>query len=309
MKNITLSINPIYACNFRCEFCYLTKEQLSDRTTLALDALESRLQELREEGVSIDHVDLYGGEISLLSEDYLDDVDRLLAGAGRPTINVVTNLYKIHPFFLKDHIDLSVSFDFDCRQSHEKVLANMESIDKEIAVLVLASPELMRKNVEEMVDTFNRVQNVKSVEIKPYSSNQANQLGCSDEDFEEFIKSWIECQTAKNFEFVNLNSIKHAMRGERNAFSDDHLYVTPSGKYGVLEFDGAGREFFLELESFKEYEAWKEHEKSRVGGNSYCSKCEYLGRCLTEHYREVDSVERSCNGYYKLLKWAERQEL
>ncbi len=30
-KPITVSVNPSYFCNFRCDFCYLTEEQLSDQ--------------------------------------------------------------------------------------------------------------------------------------------------------------------------------------------------------------------------------------------------------------------------------------
>ena len=35
MKPITVSINPSYFCNFRCDFCYLTSEQLGDQKDLA----------------------------------------------------------------------------------------------------------------------------------------------------------------------------------------------------------------------------------------------------------------------------------
>ena len=30
LNPITLSVNPTYYCNFRCDFCYLTEEQLRD---------------------------------------------------------------------------------------------------------------------------------------------------------------------------------------------------------------------------------------------------------------------------------------
>lgn len=292
-------------CNFRCEFCYLTPEQLSDEKTLDLTKLSSLVNELKAKQVQIDHVDLYGGEIALLSNDYLEAMDKILLEAGDPSLNIVTNMSKFHPFFLKEHVDLSVSFDFECRQSHEKVLQNIMQTNKDIAILMLASPKLMAKDVEQMIVTFNGIQNIKTVEIKPYSSNQANQFTTNDEDFETFVKKWIDSKTTKRFELINQREIESSLAKTRNAFSDDHIYITPSGKFAVLEFDDKNHEFFLELDDFDAYLKWQEIEKKRVKANQFCSKCEYFGRCLTEHYRDVRSIENSCNGFYKLLKWSE----
>ena len=32
-----------------------------------------------------------------------------------------------------------------------------------------------------------------------------------------------------------------------------------------------------------------------------CKNCEYLGRCLTEHYQYVSDLKNGCNGYRYLL--------
>ena len=311
MKKINLSVNPLYLCNFRCDFCYLTHKQLSDRNVMPLSELEKRLLDLRENGVQIEHVDLYGGEIGLLDLEYLESLDELLLQAGDPQINIVTNLSNVHPFFLKEHVDLSVSFDFGCRQSSEKVLQNIIGLNKTVAILMLASPRLLEKDVDTMIQTFSSIQNIVSVEVKPYSSNQANQLSCSDEDYEEFIKKWIDSSVAKNFEFVNSREIELSLSRKKNAFSDNHLYIEPSGKFAVLDFDQNSNEFFNILNSVDDYYDWCKIEKKRVSENIFCTSCEFYGHCLTEHYRNVTSLEKSCNGFYKLLRWAkeERQEL
>ena len=72
-ETIDLSINPTYGCNFRCSFCYLTEEQLGERRVLGLDILEQKLKEISTERL-IRHADVYGGEIGLLEEDYLQDL-------------------------------------------------------------------------------------------------------------------------------------------------------------------------------------------------------------------------------------------
>lgn len=308
MKSIVLSINPIYLCNFRCNFCYLTEKQLEDKKTLSLDNLEKKLIEIKKENYQIDHVDIYGGEVALLSEDYLYSLDAILEKYDNPSINIITNFYKLNKYLLEDHVSVSVSFDFEAREKHELVIQNIIKFKKDIAILMLASPELLKLEVDKMISIFNNIKNIKTVEIKPYSKNQANNLDVSDSDYENFIKKWIDSKTNKKFEFTNLENIKKSLSKKYNAFSDNHLYLTPSGNYAVLEFDSKDKEFFLELENLKEYENWCDKEKKRVNDNLFCKKCEYQGNCLTEHYRDVKSLENSCNGFKKLLDWAKDQK-
>lgn len=309
MKSIVLSINPIYLCNFRCNFCYLTEKQLSDKKTLPLDVLERKLIEIKKENYQIDHVDIYGGEVALISEDYLYSLDALLAKYDNPSINVITNFSKINKYFLEDHVDISVSFDFEAREKYELVLQNIIKFKKDISILMLASNDLLKLDVNKMISIFNSIENIKTIEIKPYSKNQANNLSVSDSEYEDFIKKWIDSKIGKKFEFTNLENIKRSLSKKYNAFSDNHIYLNPSGNYAVLEFDSEDKEFFLELKNIKEYENWCIKEKKRVGENLFCKKCEYQGNCLTEHYRDVKSLENSCNGFKKLLDWAKDQKL
>lgn len=304
MKKIALSLNPTYLCNFRCNFCYLTPEQLADKNKLDLNSLRTMLKEVKEKGYIFEHVDLYGGEVGLLSGDYLYEIDEILyEHNAESTLNVVTNLFKVPDFFYEDHISLSVSYDFECRERSSEVLQNMLLMKKDIAVLMLASPCLIKKDVTEMVTIFNGISNIKSVEIKPYSSNQANKLDVSYKEFEDFVIKWLEAD--KKFTLQNELNIKECIDLKSNSFSDDHVYITPNGKFGVLEFDKNDDEYFLELDSFEGYLSWANKEKKNVKENSYCKECKYLGTCLTEHYRDVKDLKNSCNGFYNLLSWGE----
>lgn len=303
-KFINISLNPTYLCNFRCSFCYLTEEQLADSKKIELHRLIEMLQEIKAAGYRIDMLDLYGGEVGLLSEDYLEKMRKILLYAGAGEINVITNLYKIHPYFLHPSVQLSVSFDFKARERHEQVLANIIKTPKEIAILMLASPELITQDVDEMIRVFNSIGNIVSVEIKPYSKNQANSMRITDKDFEEFVKKWLTSPVKKNFTFVNADRIKDSLSGKYSAYSDSHVYITPNGKFGVLEFDKNDNEFFLEMNSFNEYLDWADKEKLKVKSNTICNSCPYLGTCLTEHYRDVKSIENSCNGFRHLLDWS-----
>lgn len=296
-----VSLNPTYFCNFRCSFCYLTQAQLSDPKSINLDVLGSRLAQVNSYR-PIEAIDLYGGEVGLMSEQKWYDLKAVIRKHYSGPINVITNLSRIHKGFLDDDIELSVSYDFDVRQASTSVRNNILALDKRISVLILASKELIKRLPCFMISELNLMANVKSVEIKPYSSNQANADDVTFREFEDFVRKWIETPN-KRFEFVNEFLIEDALDGLSNSFSDDHIYITPSGKFGVLEFDSSDNEYFMEIDSMHEYHEWTLREKGRVAANATCSGCEYFGKCLSEHLREVRDLKNSCNGFKGLLDW------
>lgn len=299
-----LSINPTYYCNFRCEFCYLTKDQLGDRLLLPLDVLEKRIKEVLPYA-SIDMVDLYGGEIGLLPEKYVEDLCDILADHGIYDINIITNLSMINRVILNPNFYVTVSYDFDCREQHERVWNNMLLLNKPFSILILAGPDIIKKTPDKMISQLNMLSNLSSVEIKPYSTNQANAHKVTHRQFELFVQQWIESPITKNFQFVNQDNIVLSLNGKKNAFSNDHVYITPTGHFAVLEFDLNDREYFKELSSVQEYIQWAEQEPDKNISN-ICKGCGYYGKCLTEHYRYVRDLDNGCNGYKGLLDWYDK---
>ena len=205
----------------------------------------------------------------------------------------------IHDYFFDEDVYLSVSYDFEAREKSDLVYQNMMQSKAPIAVLILATPQVINMDVDYMINMLNMCNSIDSVEIKPYSSNQANQYKVTHKQFEEFVSKWIDSKVEKRFEFINEIRIQQAVNGNYNAFSDDHIYITPNGKYAVLEFDINDNEYFLELDSYDEYIQWTEKEKN--GLSPICKACTYKGKCLTEHYRYVKDLTESCNGYKGLL--------
>jgi hypothetical protein len=250
----------------------------------------------------IEMVDIYGGEVGLLPSNYWNDLIQLLNMYGIQDINLITNLSMVNEITTDPRVYTSVSYDFEAREQHHRVWRNMALLDKPFSVLVLASPAIVSKDVDEMVMMFNALNNLESVEIKPYSTNQANQFNVTFTQYEEFVKKWIQ-NPHKRFNFVNEDLIISSITKERNAFSDDHVYITPSGRYGVLEFDLNDNEYFLEYDTLEEYFEWTKREKQRVSENEFCSNCEYFSSCLSEHLREVKNLDNGCNGFKNLIDW------
>ena len=299
---MNVSINPWYYCNFRCDFCYLTPTQLGDKTLLDLDILAARLAEITAH-TTIDQIDFYGGEIGLLPKTYFQEMKSVCQAYRPSSLNIISNLSMVNEITTDPDCTLSVSYDFNAREDNDRVWKNMALLTKPFSVLLLAGDKLIKYDPDEMIFNLNLLSNLSSVEIKPYSTNQANQQSVNFKHFEEFVKKWITSPIQKKFTFVNEHLIQDSISKDRNSFSDDHVYITPSGKYGVLEFDLNDNEFFLEYESLDEYLAWCDIEKRRVNKNKFCSTCEYFGSCLSEHLREVKNLDNSCNGFKLLIDW------
>ena len=297
---MNVSFNPLTLCNFRCSFCYLTEEQLRSQRYCPANVYESRLKEISE---PIEMVDIYGGEIGLLPAPELDRLIDISLHYSEQPVNLITNLSKIHPSFLRDDIELSVSFDFNCREKSHQVLDNILMLERPIHILMLASDGLIHQDVEHMISFFNTIANIKTVEIKPYSSNQANQHNISFFQYEQFIRKWIEDPAPKAFSFINEHNIQRSIDKTYNTWSDDHIYIMPNGKFAVLEFDVDDNEFFLELYGYEDYADWSDKEKFRVMENPICGNCSHLGHCLSEHLRKVTSPAVSCNGFRHLIDW------
>ena len=303
---MNISINPSYFCNFRCDFCYLTPEQLADQKKIDLQRLDDMLMEVRMND-SIDHIDLYGGEIGALKKDYFYGMRDIIRKHYRKKINIITNYSMLHDGFYEDDFYLSVSYDFEAREKHELVYRNMVLSPVPIAVLVLVSPTVLVKDVNEMIRMFNGCKSIKSVELKPYSINQANAHKVTNKDYEQHVMKWLTASEEKEFAFINDFHIQDSLNKTYNAFSNDHVYITPNGKFGVLEFDKDDKEYFLELDSYKDYKLWADKEPD-VNCSDICKSCKYYGHCLTEHYRYVKDLDNGCNGYKGLLEFYERLE-
>lgn len=305
MSPLAISVNPSYYCNFRCSFCYLSKEQLGTSRTLEVEKLYLLLNEVAA-WRSIQHVELYGGEPALLSDKYLDEFLKIVRVFYAGRINVISNFSVFKDKFLTDDFELSVSWDFTVRQKSSLVYQNMMSIRQPFHVLTLASREMVDlsdENLDAFIEQLNALPYLNSWEIKPYSKSSFNEDKVKDREFEIFIRRLLQRRHKFKFDFINEFKIQESLRGVNNAWSDDHVYITPEGKWSVLDFDDSGKESFTSLESFSDYIEWTQKERGLILKNDVCSKCQYLGVCLSEHLRPVHAPDDSCNGFVGLLDW------
>ncbi len=299
-----ISLNPSYKCSFRCNFCYLSKTQLSDPLKIEISDLKETLKEITKH-YKIEHLDLYGGEIGILPLTYLVRLNSILIKYVEK-VNVITNLFQVNPYFTFQNVNLSVSYDSIYRQFSDVVFDNMCKVNKDLSILTLATPSLMKMDIAKFIEKLNTCKNVKSLEIKKYSTNQYNSLSIENYhlEYESFIQKFLDLENLMNFKFINKELIKNSINKKYSSFSDNHLYITPKNELSVLDFDDNNKEYFRILKNIDEYKIWSTNEKIRVDKNKFCFGCDYKGNCLTEHIRLPlqDPELYSCDGSFKLLK-------
>lgn len=298
---MNISLAPSFHCNFRCHWCYLSEEQLRDKTLVDLTVLNNQLLAAGP----VTHVDIYGGEAGTLPVEYAEQLLALIK-QHTDSINVISNFSVIPDWFHRDDITVSASYDWTFRQQHERVLNNIIGFSKPVPILMLATEELCQVDPAEIAQLLNGIRTVRSLEIKPYSTNQFNQHGMNWLIFEEWIKKWLTLDL--NFELVNHNLLENSVNKVYNAYSTDHLYIGPNGEFSVLDFDLNDREYFRHIQDMDDYQQWVAREQHMVQNNKFCKQCPWIGHCMTEHYRNVQSLDLSCNGFKNLLDWYARLE-
>ncbi len=254
----------------------------------------------------IDHIDLYGGEIGILPQSYLTEIQDVIKYFYTDPISIISNLKVVNPYFRSPNIDLSVSWDYLGRESFKTVYENMKTLERPFHILVLASRKVIdftNKELEQMWLLLADLPNLASLEIKPYSKNKHHSQDVSYNEYENWVMTWIQNSPRFKFEFINQKKIEQCLSQNISSWSDDHLYITPNGKFAVLEFDESHNEFFMPLETIADYFSWTLQEKSKIGSNDFCSNCDYLGHCLSEHLQDVKNLDKSCNGFKNLLTW------
>lgn len=301
MKDITLSLNPSYLCNFRCDFCYLSREQLSDQKIISPEVLFQKLSELSSKR-SLAHVDIYGGEITLIPEEKMTELFSVIKMFYRGNLNVITNLTRIPSYFDRDDVEISVSWDSVARTRHEEVLQNMRKLKKDFHILMLASEVLMKEDVLSLIHTLNNIPKLVTVEIKPYSQSIHTKDKTDFAKYEEWVQKWIDLRHEMKFELINISKIMNSLKKSSSSWSDDHIYLTPQGEFAVLDFTPEGKEQFVVVNGIEGYEAWCETEHANFGSDPVCGNCKYLGHCLSEHLQKVKNRDRSCSGFYNLLE-------
>ncbi|MEK7433663.1 MAG: SPASM domain-containing protein [Cyanobacteriota bacterium] len=130
-KNIHLLYSPTLACNLSCQYCYLGEQTsnalIKKDSERAVSTLKYALEKFQEENILPFNVSLHGGEVTILSNQILDELFELIKnhyvknfdeinalGHKKSSPHIKTNLFKFanqYELMEKHKVSISASID------------------------------------------------------------------------------------------------------------------------------------------------------------------------------------------------------
>ena len=286
-------VMPTYRCNLGCSYCYLKKENTQ---TLNLNTLESRLNEIRA-CYSIEQINVYGGEISLLSTQYLNELFKLCRKYCID-ISAITNF--THPEILEQFpsIHWAVSVN-DERPNNKEVLQRLLYMDnRNISISQVVTPSALKKGASAVLKEDAMLGGY--VEFLRYSPSSENLLwDLTNADFENFMIDVMENKDKYPISIKNEQDIISCLNGTYNAYADSNVFIAPDGSFNYVAY-GIKGEYFCQIpiiENIKEVRAEEEA--------AFPCVCKYRGRCYAEHLAQWKEGD-SCCGCKRLLDYYEK---
>ena len=261
-----MNIYPSYKCNFSCSFCYIKNipGELID-----LDWLHEQFWNHPE---LCHDINILGGEPSILPLDYqrkLIDICTKVSGE-KPLF--ITNLYNISPY-LNDTQPI-ISYDFNLRQSQNRILSNIISLNMDFALSFIMTNNLVKIGSKKFITFINRFKNCKRVDLLMYRNGDTGvDHSPNHDDLMEFVADVIDHPK------VNFTPYS-SMKGYSDNYFDNisgRFGFHPGNKYGVrIDYNS------LLYTSFDTYETAIDYYNARVSEiklTDPCRACEFLGRC------------------------------
>lgn len=295
MKKISLSIIPTYWCKTNCKYCYLG-DLRKDQTTLDLQCLDNKLHQLVENDYVIDSISVYGGEISLLDEQYLIQIVKIIRShvSNQVTIGFCTSGYNRSIFELAEYLKVRVTIPLNQeRPDYKKNLQLIKQHNCSLGVVVL--PSIINTPVDQLVEFYDSLgRDVFFYQFYPSSINRSP-YSFDIKQYTDFVISFINEYKKKprSFGLINLSEwMDKCYNPEASGF----IYISPNGKWMTTGYSDC-------LESFVEFDTldqWKQYcKKERLQRLIKCNACPYYDKCKAEHL--VVMGEEYCSGLKKLI--------
>lgn len=295
MKKISLSIIPTYWCKTNCKYCYLG-DLRKDQTTLDLQCLDNKLHQLVENDYVIDSISVYGGEISLLDEQYLIQIIKIIRShvSNQVTIGFCTSGYNRSIFELAEYLKVRVTIPLNQeRPDYKKNLQLIKQHNCSLGVVVL--PSIINTPVDQLVEFYDSLgRDVFFYQFYPSSINRSP-YSFDIKQYTDFVISFINEYKKKprSFGLINLSEwMDKCYNPEASGF----IYISPNGKWMTTGYSDC-------LESFVEFDTldqWKQYcKKERLQRLIKCNACPYYDKCKAEHL--VVMGEEYCSGMSKLF--------
>ena len=234
MTQIRLNILPLYRCNQNCQACpYVCS---NDKTqTMDLAWLDSALSNMSRE-FDIAQILLSGGEVSLLSDLYLDMLYQICKMYSKK-IYVETRFIRPKKAILNNFDIINVRYDFDTTNPFKQdIFADIKAAVSVGKIINLKTLDIFcQKDKASIVSQINSLK-VKSWEIIPYHQTKDSIIKFKDYSFfEKTIKDYLALSGNMKFAFQNKLQLENILPIDN--YNIKTVYLTPNNMYALQEFD------------------------------------------------------------------------
>lgn len=282
-------VMPLYSCNLSCSYCYLGSLR-RDKHVLSPKLLDSKLKTIKE----IEQVNIYGGEITLLSRNEIKSYIEVIS-KYTDNISVVTNLFDYEKL-LGFPIKISTSYNTE-RDSNDIVFQKTLLLDTPIDVTVVVTPSIIRTNLDLLLKKLSHFNSISFLQYFPSVENDLWKL--KNKSYESFLISILKYN---NNYITNLNELYDVAYHQYSPLMSTHIFINPYGQLCSV-FHNKDKEYFKTWNNLSEYERACEREQEEY--YLKCSSCKFYLRCYAEHLNLNWEEGDTCCGMYRTCESAE----
>ena len=301
MTTTSIDIITNYFCNFSCEYCFLHKLK-NIQKVIDVNKLERQLKEVSSK-YTIDDINIYGGEVSLLPLDYLKRLIDLCSKYAQ--VNVITNFAddRCNEFLKGEMVTVSTSINDERSCNLQTQHAVLLTDNDNLSVIQVVTPSLLKKTGKEVLGYLELFK--KDVGFLPYSPAKMAEVNydISNMDFCNFMKRVITEYMSGNYSFKisNIDHLNDVVENKYDPMMQSILFINPFNEYAGIAYED-GLEYFKVFDTLENWELACREET--IDYDRKCNHREYYGRCYAEHLKESKGDDECC-GMKSLVKWYE----
>lgn len=309
MKDIVISLMPSYYCEGECPYCYLG-DAIQDQRIADLSTIQDSLFAIAEDQYNATNIDIFGGEPDLLPIKYLQQlVDLCKKIYPHSSITISSGCVNGNSFCIardsKINIAVSLNKERPLNSLAEKFLLQYKETYKNISILQVVLPSLLRQSPVQVLDYLQQFQLPVSFLRYFPSTSACRKYSITGADYSKFIQlvynQYRIRQADPYMENYSFKIINPTIDTVGSPLSSTNIFIDPQGRFGHVEYNNKGQEYFVFFDTFQQWKNMCIFENKRY--TTVCGKCKYFNNCFAEHLNFNNINSQYCCGLPDLIEY------
>lgn len=304
-----------FFCNYNCEYCYLGNLK-ENKNIINTKALKKNFLELSSRYGSLERIDIYGGEITLLPIDTAIELIEICKSFAPTTF--VTNLSNPD---ISDEIvkrtGIKYAISVNDERPYNDTILERSFLTKyhPNSIIQVATPSLLAKSAKQILkeaSLFN-TEFVGFTQYFPSEKNNCNyQSKTPNSDYANFLIRVLDEYLKGDYKFSieNLLDLELVFNDKYTPWMQEAIFIMPHNgslnNYACILYNRKGIERFHILNDLDEFDKLAHFEFYEA--HTTHSKCKYFGHCYAEHLRPWNEEIDGCPGLFRVLEWYKNEK-